>query len=217
MLPGRSQPVPEPALVFERFRKVLNSNNQSLEIIADLGEKLGGDYIFDRHYIETGLERLSSRVKASIDALNELCGSRFEELYTIYERLTAELERLLAGRQDRKGPQILALDEIHFLDWEVVGGKGARLAEMRREPSLQVPDGFVISTRTYHDLIDHNGLRSLLDTLQRLLGDQASDNTIVDGVRRELVKGILSAEPPPKFLEALTAALESLAGRTGAP
>lgn len=211
------QPAMEPALVFERFRNVLNSNNQSLEIIADLGEKLGGDYIFDQHYIETGVERLGSRVKASIDALNELCGNRFEDIYTRYEGVTGELQRLLAGSEDRSGPQILALDAIHFLDWEIVGGKGARLAEMRQDPSLQVPEGFVITTRTYHDLIDHNGLRSILDTLHRLLADPASDSTILDGVRNKLEKEILHADPPPKFLETLKAAIEKSAKEAKSP
>ena len=71
MFGGPARPVFTPALIFERFRKVLNSNNQSLEIIADLGEKLSGDYIFDRHYIETGVERLNSRVKVSPSMLAE--------------------------------------------------------------------------------------------------------------------------------------------------
>jgi len=214
---GPGKPVTEPALVFERFRKVLNSNNQSLEIIADLGEKLGGDYIFDGQYIETGVERISNRVKASIDALNELCGNRFENLYAIYDELTSELKRLLNSSEDRIGPQILALKAIHFLNWEIVGGKGSRLAEMFQDTTLHVPDGFVITTRTYHDLIDHNGLRPLLDNFQLLLTDPSSDNTIIDGVRRELEKKILHADAPPGFLEVLMQAIKTLASGTEAP
>ena len=33
--------------VFERFKSVLESNNRALETITDMGEKLGGDYLFD--------------------------------------------------------------------------------------------------------------------------------------------------------------------------
>ena len=209
-LSGGRQPATEPALIFNMFRSVLNSNNQSLEIIADLGEKLSGDYIFDRRYIETGLERLNTTVKASITGLNELCDNRFTDLYTVFERLTEELQRLLAGQEDRRGPQVLALDAIHFLDWEIVGGKGARLAEIHQDTFLQVPDGFVITTRTYHDLIDHNDLRPLLDTFSDLLTDSASDNTILDGMRRKLERKILQAEPPPKLHDALEAAIDAM-------
>ncbi len=207
----------EPAIVFERFRSVLNSNNQALEIIADLGEKLGGDYIFDRHYIETGVERLGSRVKASIAALNGLCGNRFADLNSIYDGLNAELKRILAGTEDRKGPQVMGFDSVHFLDWEIVGGKGARLAEMYQDTSLQVPPGFIITTRTYHELIDHNGLRPQLDTLQELLADPAANDTIIEGVRAQLAKGVLQAEPPPGLLKNLEASLANTAGNTLEP
>ena len=211
---GRARPAFTPSLVFERFRKVLNSNNQSLEIIADLGEKLSGDYIFDRHYIETGVERLSSRVKVSIDGLNELCNNRFKNLYAVYDRMEGELEQLLAGREDRRGPQILGLDAIHFLDWEIVGGKGARLAEMFQDPSLQVPDGFVITSRTYHDLVDHNNLRPRLETFERQLADPVTDTAILEGLSRELQRGIMHADPPPQFFETLGAAIKSMAGKS---
>jgi pyruvate,water dikinase len=212
-----TRPVTAPALVFERFRGILNNNNQSLEIIADLGEKLGGGYIFDRRYIETGLERLRSSVKASIDSLNELCNSRHQELYAVYDRLTEELERLLSGREDRNGPQILALDAIHFLDWEIVGGKGARLAEMRQDSALRVPEGFVITTRTYHDLIDHNDLRPVLDAFEGLLIESAADNTTLERVRRTLARKILQADPPPQLLNELEAAIDSMAAGTDTP
>ncbi len=216
-LPGKRQPVPEPALIFTRFRTVLNSNNLALEIIADLGEKLSGDYIFDRRYIETGLERLQGAVKGSITGLNELCSNRFADLHLVYEKLTGELERLLAGEEDRRGPQVLALDAIHFLDWEIVGGKGARLAEMHQDASLQVPEGFVITTRTYHDLIDHNDLRPLLDNFSGLLADSATDVSVLDAMRRKLEKEILQADPPPKLHEALEAAIETMTAKTDTP
>ncbi len=209
---GSRKPVPEPALVFERFRKVLHSNNQSLEVIADLGEKLSGDYIFDRRYIETGVERLNSTVKTSIDGLNELCDNRYTSLYAVYDRLNNELKHLLAGHQDRSGPQILALDEIHFLDWEIVGGKGARLAEMFQDRSLEVPEGFVITTRTYNDILDYNDLRPRLEAFEQLLADPAADNVIIEGLRRELEKGIMHAEPPPHFFENLEEAIKSTEG-----
>jgi len=216
-LSGAREPVPEPALVFDRFRKVLQSNNQSLEIIADLGEKLSGDYIFDRHYIETGVARLSSSVKTSIDGVNELCQYRYTNLYDVYDRLTEELNRLMAGHEDRNGPQILALDAIHFLEWEIVGGKGARLAEMSQDSFLRVPDGFVITTPTYHDLIDHNNLRSLLDRLQEVLADTASDTSAIEGLRREVEKAILQATPPPNLLDSLQQAIDAMAEKSSEP
>jgi pyruvate,water dikinase len=214
---GGSQPGIEPALVFDRFRKILNSNNQSLEIIADLGEKLSGDYIFDRRYIETGVDRLGRAVKTSIAGLNELCDNRFTDLYAVYDRLTGELQRLLAGREDRDGQQVLAFAEIHFLDWERVGSKGARLAELFQDSFLQVPDGFVITTRTYHDFIDHNDLRPLLDAFEELLVDTAAEETVLENSRRKLERKILQADPPPGLFDSLEPVLKSMAETAGTP
>jgi pyruvate,water dikinase len=214
---GSARPDTAPTIIFERFRKVLKSNNQALEIIADLGEKLGGDYIFDTRYIETGVERLGKAVKNSIDGLNELCSNRFENLYSVYDKLTGELERLLAGREDTKGPQILALDAIHFLDWEIVGGKGAHLAEMSQDPYLLVPDGFVITTRTYHDLIDHNDLRPLLDRFEELVADSNAADSVLERLREELVGKILQAGPPPKLLDAIEKALQPMLEKSSEP
>ena len=45
-------------LLFKRFRDVLDSNNKALEIITDMGDKLGGDYLFDIHYIKESYSAL---------------------------------------------------------------------------------------------------------------------------------------------------------------
>ncbi len=36
---------------FVHFRRLLDNNNQALEIMADMEEKLSGDYVFDSSYI----------------------------------------------------------------------------------------------------------------------------------------------------------------------
>jgi hypothetical protein len=46
--------------VFDRFREVLDNNNRALEIIADMGEKLGGGYLFDVNYIKDTYSGLSA-------------------------------------------------------------------------------------------------------------------------------------------------------------
>jgi len=38
-------------LLFSRFRHVLDDKNKALEIITDMGDTLGGDYLFDIQYV----------------------------------------------------------------------------------------------------------------------------------------------------------------------
>ncbi len=48
-------------LLFSRFRQVLDDNNRALEIITDMGDTLGGDYLFDIQYVRTILCRPARR------------------------------------------------------------------------------------------------------------------------------------------------------------
>ena len=36
---------------FTHFRRLLDNNNQALEIMADMEEKLSGDFVFDSSYL----------------------------------------------------------------------------------------------------------------------------------------------------------------------
>lgn len=209
-LPGRSAPPVSPRLVFERFQKVLASNNQALEIIADLGEKLGGDYLFDIRYVESSTEQLIAAVHDSVVLVNELCAGRHAGLHQVHERLSEDLRLTLAGREDREGPLIFFFDEIRPRNWALVGGKAAHLAEMRHDPSVRVPDGFVITARAYNDLIDCNGLRAQLAAFEQLMAAHEPDLAALDNLRQQLESAVLAAAPPPGLLDALTAAARHL-------
>ncbi len=209
LLPTRRPPV-SPREAFERFQKVLVSNNNALEIIADLGEKLGGDYLFDIHYIERSTEQLIEAVHLSIAAVNELCNNRHLGLYKVHENLSEDLRLTLAGREDREGPQVLSFDEIRPRNWALVGGKGAHLAEMRHDPLLHVPEGFVITAKAYHDLINHNNLRDQLTEFEALMADRDADAARLEAVRLSLEQGVLAAAAPPNLTEALHKAMHAL-------
>lgn len=216
LLPGRSAPPVSPRVVFERFQKVLASNNQALEIIADLGEKLGGDYLFDMRYVESSVEELIAAVHGSVLAVNELCGDRHARLHQVHERLSEDLRLTLAGREDREGPLIFTLDEIRPRNWALVGGKAAHLAVMRHDPQLRVPDGFVITARAYNDLIDHNGLRQQLTAFEELMSATEPEADLLEQQRSLIEQAVLAAAPPPGLLDALAQAAGRLP-QTGKP
>ena len=194
-------------LIFERFRRVLQVNNRALTIIADLGEKLSGDYIFDQQYIKGSIETLSATVAESIEALNDLTEQQYTALYPVYRKLSTRLQAIIARREDRDGPLLIDLGKVTTLDWAIVGGKNAHLAEMMLDPQLRVPDGFVVTTCAYHELIDANGLRADLDRFELMMADPAVAETALDDLRQQLERGVLGAEPPPGLLAELEAAL----------
>ena len=55
---------------FSHFRRLLENNNQALAAMADMEEKLTGDFLFDTGYLHTQVENLSGCVREMINALN---------------------------------------------------------------------------------------------------------------------------------------------------
>lgn len=208
-----------PQEIFVRFRAILSSNNRALEIIADLGEKGSGAYIFDRAYIGGTLRDLHETVLGSVDGLNSLCANRFPELYETVGRLAAEIELLLSGGEGRQKALTLGLDQITPGAWGRVGGKAGHLAELRHDPQLLVPDGFVITTRALHELLDLAGLRERYREFRRLLtaGVGPEGEAGLELIRQELVAGLAEAPPPPELLAAIAVSLEGLQGGDPTP
>ncbi|MDA8165211.1 MAG: PEP-utilizing enzyme [Desulfobacteraceae bacterium] len=197
-------------LVLERFRRVLAHNNHALELIADMGEKLGGDFLFDQRYILDSLARLTAAVRTSIEALNELDDQRHQELFPVCDRLTAQLRAVAAGREEREGPLLLPLAAIRPRHWGLVGGKFAHLAEICRDELVRVPEGFVVTTRAYHDLVEANGLREAIDRFEGLLSRADAEAAEVEELRGRLETALRQASPPPGLLAALAEQLAAM-------
>ena len=58
--------------LFQTFRELLDYNNQALDLMADMGEKLGGDYLFDQQYVGTTIATLEDVVYKIVYDLNRI-------------------------------------------------------------------------------------------------------------------------------------------------
>ena len=63
---------PNFAMIFNTFQKILALNNRILELIADMGDKLSGDYVFDIHYIQSACRDISESVHHLVLNLNTI-------------------------------------------------------------------------------------------------------------------------------------------------
>ena len=117
--------------LFEKFRDLLECNNRVLELIADMGEKLSGDYVFDTRYIEGTLAELDDLVYRMVIDLNAITGHRYLSLAAVFERLRDRLHAdLQPGHQPRRKDWILPLAESDLDRVELVGGKMGTLGEI---------------------------------------------------------------------------------------
>jgi len=212
--PKACRPLP---LVFSQFREVLKANNQALEIIADMGEKLSGEYLFDLRYVEATVEEMIAAMRRALVAINILTQDQCAALDEVFTPMEARVRAILNKRDDREGPPLLWLTEVEARHWPLVGGKAAHLSELLHNPKVRVPEGFVITTRLFHDLLDLNGLRPEFDRFEQLLSAHLPDEEELETLRRLLREKVLRAEPPFGFLDTLRESLTRLAANSAPP
>ncbi len=155
-------------VVFSRFRQVLESNNRALEIMADMGDKLGGNYIFDINYIRKSYAELADSVFQSIYNLNSLSQNKYLYLHRIFERINDRVNRILEGKSPLEQRELVLF--YRDISWEMsdeVGGKNAGLAELANYLKLNVPQGFAITASAFREFVEYNRIGEKISALKQ--------------------------------------------------
>ncbi len=156
------------ASLFHTFQRILELNNRILETMADMGEKLGGDYVFDRQYILVSCRKISALVSELIYNFNALVPRKYLKLDGIFKGINHDIEEELAGRLVIPQTDYVIPYEIITGDFDdVVGGKNANIAEIRNRLGMTVPEGFAITTRAFQQYLDHNNLGTEVERRSR--------------------------------------------------
>ncbi len=80
---------------YSYFQKLLSTNNQVLELMADMEEKFSGEYLFGMHYIKTNARLIRHEVLKIIENLNALSNNRYPHLYKIHQNISEEIDKIL--------------------------------------------------------------------------------------------------------------------------
>ena len=208
--PGKTQA--ELAKKYAHFQNLLSANNQVLTLMADMEEKLSGDYLFDLQYIRAAVSQLNQETARLVEALNGLGGNRYQGLTEALARISREVEEVLTRRREiPAAPLVIDFEALDAAMGDVVGGKNANLGEVKNRVGLPVPAGFAISTYAYKVFLDHNHLAA---RLTELLGRwRLDDLDSLARVSEDLKQMILAAQVPPDLEAAITEAYERLAAR----
>ena len=150
------------ALLFKKFKSILQRNNRILELMADMGDKLGGEYIFDSKYIEDACSQLNDQVFKLISDMSVLTQRKNTALFMAFERIQHCLQEEIAGRRHVEGgPMVLPFTGISIESEDEVGGKISQLGDLSNRLHLQTPNGFAITTTAFFSLMSRNGLLEL--------------------------------------------------------
>ena len=80
---------------YAHFQQLLHANNQVLALMADMEEKLSGDYLFDFEYIRATVQKLIQETSALVNALNGLGGDRYQDLVQACGRIGEDIDNVL--------------------------------------------------------------------------------------------------------------------------
>lgn len=200
-------------VLFKKFQSILERNNSILELMADMGDKLGGEYVFDRQYILDAAEHQSDMVFKLISDLSILTQRKNVELFLAFERIRQAIQEELDGTHvTAKGSYVIPLRELGHDLSEEAGGKMSNMGDIRNRLGLSTPDGFVISTRAFFDFMQQNDLLVLArEGIATWDGTDASLESLADTMQER----IMSAPLPRGLASQVLTALDELAKANG--
>ncbi|MFP3867899.1 MAG: PEP/pyruvate-binding domain-containing protein [Desulfobacteraceae bacterium] len=197
---------------FSHFRRLLEANNQALEIMADMEEKLAEEYLFDTGYINSQVERLAHQVTDIITELNKLTQDRYPELLLVHRQLQEAIQlELTAAPEIPETPYVLSLADLTQEMAASVGSKMANLGEIRNLLGMRVPEGFAISAWAYKRFLETSGLAEELE--EYLAKASLDDLDSLEAISEQMQARVRQAQLPADLAAALIEAGQSLAGK----
>lgn len=189
---GKSGSVSFPQL-FEQFQEMLNDHQRAMEIIADLGEKSGGDYIFDRKYLNDTAHELRDLLLRMVKGLNLISSDRYYDLYSALDRVFIPLGAELRGRLSvADAPYVVPLADAPADTPELTGGKANTLTEIITRLNIPIPDGFVITTQAYYRFLEHNELEERIhSSLESWISGDEELTKVSSRIRYAILAGIV--------------------------
>ena len=155
---------------YHNFKLLLNSNNKSLEIMAEMEQALAGNKVFGMSFIRTNCTAVSVNILTMINNLNKLAPEKYSELYDKFNSIQKELDTLLHQKEALVETRlVIPFEQITDDMSNSVGGKMAKLGEIKNKLNINVPGGFDITAAAYERFIQENDLQEEISTIKSKL------------------------------------------------
>ncbi len=156
----RSRPVPEQGLesvrsLFAKFQRIQKHNTKALELMAEMDRALGGEYIFDRAFLESSVRTLSGLAYQVVYSLNAMSRNSHVDLFDRYQSIKSALDDILAGGPGPFGSSLALPYTVLGAEMEpLAGALNVFLAEARNRLDIPAPDGFAVTAAGCRRLIE---------------------------------------------------------------
>ncbi|MGA8281401.1 MAG: PEP/pyruvate-binding domain-containing protein, partial [Desulfobacterales bacterium] len=194
--------------MFARFQQILKENNTTMKMIADMEDKLGGEYVFDRQYLEDTVKRIEDVVLRCAVDFNYICSNKYLEIYNVIESLGKQLKLELAGQIVIPGHQnILLLGEIKQGMAEAAGNKAYNLSRVTHMSNVEMSPGFVVTIAGFRKYLAYN---NLFDKIETSLNTCKQEGQSVESVAHTIRLWILGGDIPPELRRDIFKAVEKI-------
>jgi pyruvate,water dikinase len=191
--------------LFVRFHQILEENTKALEIITDMEDKLGGEYVFDQKFLEDTVSDIKAVILRSAYHFNAITNNRYSEIYEVIEALTKQLQQELSGHLVfPHGQNVVALTNINDTLGDAVGNKAYKLSKIIQLPQTAVPPGIVVTVMGFRNYLAYN---NLFDEITRLLASCRRGGRELEPVSQKIRLLILGGEIPPDLRQEILKAV----------
>ena len=199
---------------YHQFKLLLNANNKSLEIMADIERALRLGQPFGMSFVKATCTAISVNVFQMIKNLAELGPGKYNELSNRFNGIQHNIDQLLTERKEVKDKRlIIPLKSIDKEMADLVGSKMANLGEIKNKIKIQVPEGFSITSAAYQKFIEHHDLQSEIE--RRFQSADLEDMERLYTLSSEIQQLIIRSRPPEDLHEAIMNACRELEGTVG--
>lgn len=194
------------------FQSLLGENNRVLMLMADMEEKLSGECLFDRHYLNSSVAQVEDSVSKIIGYLNSISGDGYADLKTAYSYIDAEIKKILSRRTlIPESALVIPLSDLNKDMALVAGSKMANLAEVRNRLCLPSPDGFSITSTAFKRFMKQN----IGEVNEMLSSISPGDLKALENTSMEIRKIIETSPLPDDIGDAIEKALDELFKKGG--
>ncbi len=198
--------------VFEKFtyfRTIGNANDDFLQRLAGLQERLGRSTILGLGMVASATDELSANIGSMVESLVAMSGGRYQDILPRYEAINREIiQKVREVYPVEFGPLVIWPNYADALKPQVVGPKAARLAEIALGTGLSVPPFFSITIHGYRLFMETSGIRELVSDL--LWSLDLSDSRSIKIFSDSVIEALARAKVPPALETELLAAYRRL-------
>lgn len=179
---------------YNAFKDLLDWDQKCHEALADLQNLYYSTQPVDWVVVQKRYVPLRHAVYNMIEALGRLSCTSETEVHFYFKKIDNYIQSLLTQQKCSPKSSIIWLDEK--IPPQHGGNKAAHLSEVK-QLGFNVPLGFVVTTKGWHDLIEFNQLG---ETIERLVGEiDVADEKSMHEISAELIDRIRDAKIPPEL------------------